>query len=49
MNFHLVVVQAFAGLTRGDIVADATQIAEILAGEHAHSVVRVAAPSPKEG
>ena len=48
MNMHLVVVRPFAGLARGDIVADAARIAEILNSEHAHDVVRVVAPT-KEG
>ncbi len=48
MNIHLVVVRPFAGLARGDVVADAARIAEILKCEHAHDVVRVIAPA-KEG
>ena len=47
MNMHLVVVRPFAGLARGDVVADAARIAEIMKSEHAHDVVRVAA-SAKE-
>jgi hypothetical protein len=48
MNMHLVVVRPFGGLARGDVVADAARIAEILKSEHAHDVVRVVAPA-KEG
>jgi hypothetical protein len=48
MNMHLVVVRPFAGLARGDVVADAARIADILKSEHAHDVVRVVAPA-KEG
>ncbi len=47
MNIHLVVVRPFAGLARGDIVAETTRIAEILKSEHARNVVRVV--NPKEG
>lgn len=43
MNVHLVVVKPFAGFARGDVVVDATRVAEILAGENAHCVVRVVA------
>jgi hypothetical protein len=43
MDMHLVVVRPFAGLARGDVVADPARIAEILNGEHAASVVRVVA------
>jgi hypothetical protein len=42
MKFHLVVVRPFATYSRGDIIADAARISEILRGEHAHAVVRVA-------
>lgn len=41
MDMHLVVTRSFADLKRGDIVADAASIADILKGEHAHDVVRV--------
>jgi hypothetical protein len=44
---HLIVVRPFAGLARGDVVADPTRIAEILRGEHAHCVVRVTTPANK--
>lgn len=44
MDIHLVVVKPFAGFTRGDVVADAARIEEVLKGEHAPSVVRVVAP-----
>jgi hypothetical protein len=57
MDMHLVVVRPFAGLARGDVVADPARIAEILKGEHAASVVRVVTtaqdarvtPAAKEG
>lgn len=44
MQFHLVVVRPFATFSRGDVIADAAQISEILKGEHAHAVVRVTNP-----
>ncbi len=47
MQVHLVVVKPFAALTRGDIVTDPDRIAEILKGQHASMVVRVAAPANK--
>ena len=42
MNFHLVVVRSFGKYAKGDIITDSTAINEILAGENAHHVVRVA-------
>lgn len=47
MQVHLVVMKPFASLTRGDIVTDPVRIAEILKGEHAQHVVRVATPANK--
>ena len=47
MQIHLVVVKPFAGLNRGDVVTDPVRIAEILRGEHAQHVVRVAIPANK--
>ena len=49
MEIQLVVVRPFAGFARGDVVADATHMDEILKSEHAHSVVRVAKPAAREG
>jgi hypothetical protein len=42
MSFHLVVINAFGPYARGDLITDATIAAEILAGENAHHVVRIA-------
>jgi hypothetical protein len=42
MNVNLVVVRPFGNYAKGDTIADAATIAQILAGEHAHDVVRVA-------
>ncbi len=49
MDMHLVVVKPFGGFARGDVVTDKGQVADILRGEQASHVVRVAAPSQKEG
>ncbi|MBN9510750.1 MAG: hypothetical protein J0I21_16780 [Alphaproteobacteria bacterium] len=46
MTVQLVVVRAFGPHARGDVIADKEIIAALLAGEHAHDVVRV---SVKEG
>lgn len=46
METHLVVVRAFDGFARGDIISDASTISAILNGEHASFVVRVATPKP---
>jgi hypothetical protein len=48
MNIHLVVVKPFGGFARGDLVTDDARIEEILRGEQAANVVRVANPSVKE-
>ena len=48
MDMHLVVVRPFAGLARGDVVADAERVSEILKSEHASDVVRVMTPPIKE-
>lgn len=45
MDFHLVVVRPFGQLARGDVVTEATRIAEVLSSEHAHNVVRVLDPA----
>jgi hypothetical protein len=44
---HLVVVRSFGDLARGDVVADAARIAEILSSELARCVVRVVTPANK--
>jgi hypothetical protein len=41
MLMNLVVTRPFAGFARGDVVNDDARIADILASEHAHYVVRV--------
>ena len=42
MNFYLVVVRAFGAYAKGDTITDGEKITEILGGENAHCVVRVA-------
>jgi hypothetical protein len=42
MKFSLVVVRAFGAYAKGDSITDGAKITEILAGENAHCVVRVA-------
>jgi hypothetical protein len=49
MEIHLVVVKPFDGLLRGDVITDPARIANILAGERAGFVVRVAARMPGGG
>lgn len=41
MQFHLVVVRPFAAYAKGDLIADADTIAQILASANAPDVVRV--------
>jgi hypothetical protein len=43
MQFNLVVVRPFANYRRGDVVKLESEIATILSGEHALSVVRIPA------
>jgi hypothetical protein len=45
MEFTLVTVRPFGAHRKGDVISDPSEIATILAGEDAHNVVRVAAPS----
>jgi hypothetical protein len=47
MDMHLVVVRSFGDLARGDVVADATRITDILNSEHVRCVVRVTPPTNK--
>jgi hypothetical protein len=43
MDAVLIVVRPFERHSPGDVIADAGQVQAILAGEHRHDVVRVAA------
>lgn len=47
MNYHLVVVRPFDGLSRGDLITDPVKIAAILNSERIRFVVRVAVPGSK--
>jgi hypothetical protein len=47
MDMHLIVVRPFGGFARGDAIADAARITDILKSEHARDVVRVV--TVKEG
>ncbi len=49
MNMHLVVVKPFSGFSRGDVVTDQVRVSQILRSEQVAHVVRVVAPSQKEG
>lgn len=42
----LLVVRPFESRALGDLILDASEISNLLAGEHAHHVVRVVAPDP---
>jgi hypothetical protein len=46
MEIHLVVVKSFDTYSRGDVIIDSARIGNILSGERAHYVVRVAARMP---
>ena len=48
MYIQLVVVRPFGGFARGDVIGDSVRVAQILACEHAHSVVRVSMLSVTE-
>lgn len=41
MNSALIVVRPFGAHAVGDVITDAARATELLAGEHAHDVVRV--------
>ena len=41
MNIHLVVVQAFCPHAKGDHITDPTDVASVLASDHAGHVVRI--------
>nr|WP_294511708.1 hypothetical protein [uncultured Rhodopila sp.] len=49
MSFHLVVTKPFLGFVRGDVIADAAKMNEILASDHKKSVNRVASPDSSKG
>ena len=45
MNYHLVVTRAFGPYAKGDVISDGIVMAQVLADERAHNVVRVASPT----
>lgn len=46
MTFYLMVVRPFGAYARGAVITDPGEIADVLAGENSHAIVRVAV---KEG
>ncbi len=46
---QLVVTRPFCNFIRGDVIADASKIAEIMATEHSKSVTKVIAPNTSKG
>lgn len=42
MTFHLVVVRPFGAYEKGAVITDPDEVAAVLAGENAPSVVRLA-------
>jgi hypothetical protein len=49
MTLQLVVTKPFLGFVKGDVIADAAKIAEILASDYKRSVTRVASPATSKG
>ena len=49
MTHHLVVTKPFLGLVRGDIIADAAKITEILSTEYKKFVTKVAVLHTSKG
>lgn len=43
MQYHLVVVRAFAAYAKGDLITDPDVVAGVLGSENASDVVRIAA------
>ncbi|MEX3933274.1 hypothetical protein AB4Y32_15975 [Paraburkholderia phymatum] len=43
MKFVLVVIEPFGGYAKGEEITDADKVAEILAGENQHHVIKRAA------
>lgn len=43
MQFHLIVREPFGGYAKGEKITDAKKVAEILAGENEHHVIKIAA------
>jgi hypothetical protein len=49
MAHHLIVTKKFLDFVRGDIVADAKKIDEILTTEYAKFVIKVTTPNTSKG
>ncbi len=49
MTHHLVVTKPFLNFVRGDIIADAIKMREILDTEHKKFVMKVALPTTSRG
>jgi hypothetical protein len=49
MTLHLIVTKPFLGFVKGDIIAEAGKISEILASDYKKFVIRVASPVALKG
>jgi hypothetical protein len=49
MAHHLVVTRPFLKFVRGDVIADASKIIEILSTEHKKFVLKVGLPTTSKG
>lgn len=49
MMYHLVVMKSFLQFVRGDVIRDATIVADVLAGEHKGFVTKITVPNTSEG
>lgn len=43
MEFHLIVREPFGGYAKGEKITDQSKVAEILAGENEHHVLKIVA------
>jgi hypothetical protein len=48
MQHHLVVTRPFLNFVRGNIITDATKVADILASDYRMFTIKVAAPTVSE-
>ena len=49
MTHHLVVMKPFLNFVRGDIIADATKVGEILSTEYNKFVTKITPPTTSKG
>jgi len=49
MEHHLVVIKPFLKFIRGDIISDATQIGEVMAGEYKRFVTKILVSNTSKG